>query len=112
MSLRVRVEKQGELWFEATLAAPLSEDDALPLLDLLEVEAQRAGRKMPFGCRGGSCGTCHLEIVEGLEHLEGMAPIEEDTVGNFGFGPRIRLSCRARLKVGASGTMKISIPVF
>ncbi len=57
---------------------------------------------IPFSCRSASCGTCHIEILEGEELL---APAEEqeeellDILGSGGDGST-RLACQARVKPG------------
>jgi ferredoxin len=55
---------------------------------------------IPFSCRSASCGTCHVDVVEGAEHLEPASPEEQDLLEVLR-GPRTaRLACQARVKAG------------
>lgn len=55
---------------------------------------------VPFGCRQGVCGTCKVEVVEGMENLEPKndRELELNLDGNY------RSMCQCKIK---SGTVKI-----
>ncbi len=57
---------------------------------------------VPFACTEGICGTCVIEVDEGMENLSEYTQEEEDFLGEKGCE---RLACQCRLK---SGTVKIS----
>jgi ferredoxin len=50
---------------------------------------------VPFSCRSASCGTCHSEILEGIEHLAPAEPMEQELLDLLGGGPNSRLACQA-----------------
>ena len=56
---------------------------------------------VPFGCQAGSCGTCTIEIVSGMENLSKLNEEEEF----IGLGKNQRLACQAKIK---SGTVEIN----
>lgn len=56
---------------------------------------------VPFACTEGVCGTCVIEVVEGMENLTEFTQEEEDFLGEKGCE---RLACQCRLK---GGTAKI-----
>jgi ferredoxin len=53
-----------------------------------------------FACKAGSCGSCKVKVLEGMENLE--APNEEEKMGleTFGSDPSERLLCQAKIKSG------------
>jgi len=53
---------------------------------------------VPFSCRSASCGTCHVHVLEGAEHLEPPEPAEQELIGLL--GGHGRLACQARLRPG------------
>jgi ferredoxin len=55
---------------------------------------------VPFSCRSASCGTCHIDVIEGAELLE-PADAEERQLLQILRGPgTARLACRARVRSG------------
>ena len=52
---------------------------------------------VPFACTEGVCGTCVIEVVEGMEHLSEFTQEEKDFLGDQGCE---RLACQCRLKGG------------
>lgn len=77
---------------EKTAEAP----DGGDLLDICdEVLAPIA-----FSCRSASCGTCHIEVLEGAELLEKPAEDEEDLLDLLDGPENARLACQARVKPG------------
>jgi len=55
---------------------------------------------IPFSCRSASCGTCHIEIVEGEELLFPPEEQEEELLDILGGEGNTRLACQARVKPG------------
>lgn len=51
---------------------------------------------VPFGCRDGRCGTCQVEVVEGIENLS--SPNEKEEA--MGMTGPWRLCCQASIKKG------------
>ena len=57
---------------------------------------------IPFSCKKGVCGTCLIEVEEGMENLEDRNQQEED----MGLSGNKRLACQCKIK---GGTIKIKI---
>lgn len=55
---------------------------------------------VPFGCKGGACGVCEIEIEEGAENLSYITEEEE----MMGVKPPFRLACMCKI---LKGTVKI-----
>ena len=53
-----------------------------------------------FSCRSASCGTCHIQILEGAELLEPAGEDEEDLLDLLDGEKNTRLACQARVKAG------------
>lgn len=56
---------------------------------------------VPIGCSNGVCGTCEVEIIEGMENLPEVNEEEED----LGMEDNRRLGCQLHVK---SGTVKMT----
>jgi ferredoxin len=67
----------------------------------LQPACEEAG--VPFACTEGICGTCLIEVVEGMENLSPPNQAEFDFLGEPG---RERLACQCKMK---SGSVKIQI---
>lgn len=52
---------------------------------------------VPFACTEGVCGTCVIEIVEGMENLTPFTQEEKDFLGEQ---DKERLACQCKLKGG------------
>jgi len=52
---------------------------------------------VPFACTEGVCGTCVIEVKEGMENLSPFTQEEEDFLGPM---KHERLACQCRLKGG------------
>jgi ferredoxin len=59
-----------------------------------------AAAPVPFSCRGASCGTCRVEVIEGLDRLEPASEDELEVLAMFRDPPTRRLACQARLVAG------------
>jgi len=55
---------------------------------------------VPFSCRSASCGTCRLDVLEGLDAFEPPSVEETDVLRVFADPPTRRLACQARLRPG------------
>ena len=84
----------GKLFFETTGEEREIEEGA-PITEACE----EAG--VPFACTEGVCGTCVIEVTEGMEHLSQFTQEEEDFLGEEGCE---RLACRCRM---GKGTVKV-----
>ena len=56
--------------------------------------ADAAGADITFGCRTGSCGTCRVRVVDGLEHCSEPGPEERDFLKGLDAPPDQRLACQ------------------
>jgi len=52
---------------------------------------------VPFACTEGVCGTCVIEVVEGMENL---SPFTQEEMDFLGEQDRERLACQCKLKNG------------
>ncbi|CAM0117413.1 2Fe-2S iron-sulfur cluster-binding protein [Rhabdochlamydiaceae symbiont of Dictyostelium giganteum] len=52
---------------------------------------------VPFACTEGICGTCVIEVVEGMENLSDFNQEEADFLGDLG---NERLACQCKLQGG------------
>lgn len=67
-------------------------DDGSPLKDPCDEHG------VPFGCEDGLCGTCIVEIEEGMENLTPYTEEEEDFLGEQQVE---RMACQCGIKCGA-----------
>lgn len=80
----------GKLIFEHS-----QEEQEIADGDSIATPCEEAG--VPFACTEGICGTCVIEVVEGMENLNPMTQEEVDFLG----GPcHERLACQCRLLRG------------
>ena len=56
---------------------------------------------VPIGCSNGVCGTCEVEVLEGMENLNEMTEEEED----LGLEGNKRLGCQCMI-TGGTVTME------
>ena len=52
---------------------------------------------IPFGCKDGSCGTCLIKIIQGMENLSPRAAAEQAEIP---LAADQRLACQCRLMKG------------
>jgi ferredoxin len=52
---------------------------------------------IPFACTEGVCGTCVIEVTDGMENLSNFTREEEDFLGEMG---NERLACQCKIKGG------------
>ena len=53
-----------------------------------------------FACKSGSCGSCKVKVLEGMENLEAPSDIEQGGLATFGTDPAERLPCVCKVKKG------------
>lgn len=53
-----------------------------------------------FACKSGSCGSCKVRVLEGMENLESPSDIEKSGLEIFGTAPNERLPCVCKIKKG------------
>lgn len=85
----------AKLIFEAT-QEERELDEGSPIAQCCE----EAG--VPFACTEGICGTCVIEVKEGMDNLSEFTQEELDFLGEPGCE---RLACQCKIK---SGTVKIN----
>lgn len=66
----------------------------------------RAG--IPFSCRHANCGTCRVEVLEGIELCEPPDDDELDLSAVFRDPPTVRLACQLRVR-GGDGTVRLRV---
>lgn len=62
---------------------------------------EASGSALPFGCRDGQCGTCAIEIVQGMEFLSDKTEKEVKVLKEILAGtctPNTRLACQMRIE--------------
>lgn len=52
---------------------------------------------VPFACTEGVCGTCVIEVVEGMDNLSSFTQEERDFLGEQ---DRERLACQCKIRGG------------
>jgi ferredoxin len=52
---------------------------------------------VPFACTEGVCGTCVIEVVEGMDNLSEFNQAESDFLGEL---HKERLACQCKIKHG------------
>jgi 2Fe-2S ferredoxin len=71
--------------------------DGARIADLCD-EHPRAG--VPFSCRDANCGTCCVEVREGLELCEAPRTDERDLLEYLERAQSVRLACQLRVRPG------------
>ncbi len=51
---------------------------------------------VPFACTEGVCGTCVIEVKEGMENLSEPTTEEKDFLGEESCGERLACQCKIR----------------
>lgn len=80
----------AKLIFENT-----QEEVDLPDESPIAEACEQAG--VPFACTEGVCGTCVVEVEEGMENLSPFNDAEADFLGEL---ERERLACQCKIKCG------------
>ncbi len=63
---------------------------------------------VPFSCRHANCGTCRVEVTEGLELCEPRGADELRIAEVFGDPETVRLACRLKIRSG-DGTVRLRV---
>jgi ferredoxin len=84
----------GKIVFEHS-----GEEKEVPDGEPIASACEEAG--VPFACTEGVCGTCIIEVVEGMENLSPVTQEEKDFLGEQN---KERMACQCKLK---SGLIKI-----
>jgi len=71
-------------------------EDGSPITEVCEEQG------VPFACTEGVCGTCVIEIEEGMENLSPFTQEEKDFLGEL---DKERLACQCCIR---SGCVKIN----
>lgn len=61
---------------------------------------EASGSALPFGCRDGECGTCVVEVVQGMEFLSEKTEKEFKVLSEICAAtatPNSRLSCQMKI---------------
>ena len=97
--------RQETAWFFLIMpkvtVLPANRSAEVPAGELLLEAGEKAGVEMEAGCFNCSCGTCVVEVVEGMENLEPPTPEELDVLDAWNKDPEThRLTCCVRIKSG------------
>ncbi|MBI5346284.1 MAG: (2Fe-2S)-binding protein [Chlamydiae bacterium] len=76
-----------------------NEEVELPDGSPIQEVCEKAG--IPFACSEGICGSCIIEVIEGMNNLTDPTQAEKDF---FGEVENERLACQCKIK---KGTVKI-----
>ena len=53
-----------------------------------------------FACKSGSCASCKVKVIAGMENLEPPDDMEQAGLATFAIDPSERLMCCCRIKSG------------
>lgn len=67
---------------------------------LLQQIIDKSGADIPFGCREGSCATCMIEVLAGMEFLNPPTDAEQTTLMPDELAQNVRLACQCRVSGG------------
>lgn len=84
-----------------TLEAP----EGARLVDLAD---EHPGVAIPFSCRFANCGTCRVEILEGLDHCAPPGAREDRIARIFHDPPQVRLGCQLAV-LPAAGVVRLRV---
>lgn len=86
---------------DVTLDAP----DGARVMDLADEHPQTA---VPFSCRFANCGTCRVEVSEGLAHCAPREEREHRVARIFHDPDGVRLGCQLRVLPG-DGVVRLRV---
>lgn len=78
-----------------TISFPDGTESELQPGDEIQQACEEAG--IPFACTEGICGTCVIEVEEGMENLSPFTQEEEDFLGEQAHE---RLACQCQIMKG------------
>jgi ferredoxin len=76
----------------------LNKDEEITIEDGSPIKEACEEMGVPFACEEGVCGTCVIEVGEGMENLSDFTQEEEDFLGEMG---NERLACQCKIKCGS-----------
>ena len=92
--------------FLESLAGPPATIE-LPNGGPLREACDEAAAPVPFSCRSTSCGTCRVDVIEGIDLLDEVGEDERAVLASFGDDPRRRrLACTAQV-LPAAGLVRV-----
>jgi len=71
--------------------------DIVEVKDGAEIQEACEEAGIPFACTEGVCGTCVIEVEEGMENLSPFTEAEEDFLGEL---DEERLACQCKINSG------------
>ena len=82
------------------MAKLIINDEEIEIADGEKIVDTIENAGVPIGCSNGVCGTCEVEVLEGMENLNEITEEEED----LGMEGNKRLGCQCEIK---QGTVKL-----
>ena len=79
------------------MAKLIINDEEIEIEDGLKIVETIEEAGVPIGCSNGVCGTCEVEVLEGMENLNEMTEEEED----LGMEGNKRLGCQCVILKGS-----------
>lgn len=79
------------------MAKLIINDEELEVEDGIKIVETIEEAGVPIGCSNGVCGTCEVEVLEGMDNLNEMTEEEED----LGMEGNKRLGCQCIIKSGS-----------
>jgi len=83
--------------FEITYGVDGYTASKVPAGQTLAIELDATTSPLLFGCRTGVCGTCLVEVQEGLENLPPPDAEEKELLEVLTDHPRARLACQIQV---------------
>jgi len=78
------------------MAVLIINDEKIELEDGHKIVETIEEAGVPIGCSNGVCGTCEVEVLDGMDNLNEMTEEEED----LGMEGNKRLGCQCQIKQG------------
>lgn len=86
------------------------EVDAEPGEAIMDITDANPAADIPYSCRAATCGTCRVEVVEGVDALSAADEVELEVLDIFGDSPdRVRLCCQTKLVGGADAQVTLKV---
>lgn len=74
-----------------------NDENEIELPDGSEIQEACEEAGVPFACTEGVCGTCVVEVSDGMDNLNAFNEAEEDFLGEL---DSERLACQCKIKGG------------
>jgi len=73
----------------------------VPAGSTIQDVAEKSGSSIPFGCRDGECGTCVINVLEGMDFLSPLNEKEKKVLSTMpDHHLNSRLSCQMKIVKG------------